>query len=318
MDDRIAAALDAAFPDREVDDLGATGPSWNENNETVRVAFADGERVYLKVATDGDGTRIARERAVVAYVGANCAVPVPTVVASDPEASVPYLVTAPVDGPNLLGLWDEADVEGRAALAREVGVSLARVHARRFERAGHVVGGDATALDLDTGSWTDVLADRIEWYREYSPADRFDHHFDAVLASVEEHRDLLDDAPAALLHGDTAKPNCFRGERGMGFLDWEIAHVGDPVRDVNRARGYLGGLRGDGPAEIVDGFFAGYRAEAGGLPDGYDERLPVYRAVRQLSWSGFFENYLQFVDESPGELAEWVENEMDRRLAAIA
>lgn len=316
MDERVATALEVAFPDREVVDVGATGPSWNENNETVRVAFADGEAAYLKVATDGDGPRVARERAVVTYVAANCSVPVPRVLACDPDAAVPYLATAPVDGPNLLDLWDDADVDGRAALAREVGRSLARVHDRRFERAGHIIGGDATGLDLATAPWTDVLVDRVEWYREYSPSDRFDRHFDAVVECVEANRDLLDDAPIALLHGDTARPNCFRGDDAIGFLDWEIAYVGDPARDVNRARGYLDGPRGDGPEAVVEGFLAGYREVAGDLPDGYGERLPVYRAVRQLSWSGFFENYLGFIEESPDELAEWVDREMDRRIAA--
>ena len=318
MDDRIAAALDGAFPDREVADVGGTGPSWNELNETVGVAFADGERAYLKIATDGDGTRIARERAVVDYVGANCEVPVPTVLASDPDATVPYLVTLPVDGPNLLDEWDDADVTGRTALARRVGASMARLHERRFDTAGHIVGGDAASLDLDTASWSEVLLDWVEWYRGYSPSDRFDHHFDAVLDAVESNRDLLDDTPAALLHCDTAKPNCFVGDDAVGFLDWEIAHVGDSAWDLHRSRCYLDGVRNDGPEAIVDGLLAGYRETAGGLPAGYDERVPVYRPVWLLSWSGFFENYLQFVEESPEELAEWVERKMDQRLAAIA
>ncbi|MFC5971068.1 phosphotransferase family protein [Halomarina salina] len=316
--DPIATALDAAFPHRAVTDLTGTGPSWNELNETVGVAFADDERAYCKIATDGDGTRIRRERAVVDYVGANGDVPVPTVLASDPDARVPYLATAPVDGPNLLDEWDGADVTGRAALARRVGASLARLHRLRFDVPGHVVGGDADALDLDTASWTDVLLDWVEWYRGYSPSDRFDHHFDAVLDAVESNRGLLDDAPAALLHCDTAKPNCFVGDDAVGFLDWEIALVGDPVWDLHRGRCYLDGVRVTGPEAIVDGFFEGYRETADGLPAGYDERVPVYRPVWLLSWSGFFDNYLQFVEESPEELAEWVEREMDRRLGAIA
>jgi hypothetical protein len=69
---------------------------------------------------------------------------------------------------------------------------------------------------------------------------------------------------------------------------------------------------------VVDAFFAGYRAVAGSLPAGFDERLPVYRAVRHLGWSGYFENYLQFLDESPEELADWIEDEMERRLAPLS
>ena len=108
MDDRIASVLEDAFPDREVTDLLSTGPSWNQKNRTVDIEFADGERIYLKVATDRDSSRIARERAVLAYMGANTDVPVPDVVASGPEWSIPYLVTALVAGPNLIELWTDA------------------------------------------------------------------------------------------------------------------------------------------------------------------------------------------------------------------
>ncbi|MFD1512842.1 phosphotransferase family protein [Halomarina rubra] len=317
MDDRLATALDCAFPDREVATVDTTGPSWNHRNETVRVTFGDDEQVYLKVATDGDATRIVRERAVVEYVGANRAVPVPTVRVCDPDATVPYLVTDPVDGPTLLESWSEARTEERATLARQVGASLARLHAERFERAGRILGGDADGLDLDTAPWTDVLRDWIEWYREYSPSDRFDHHFDAVSDAVETHRGSLDAAPTALLHTDTARANCFVDEETVGFLDWEIAQVGDPVWDVTRGRYYLVGVRDDAPDAIVDAYLDGYRETAGGLPAGYDERVALYRAVWFLSWSGFFDNYLEFVEESPAALADWVESEMDRRLSAL-
>ena len=119
MDDRIASVLEDTFPDREATDLLPIGPSWNEKNRTVGIEFADGTRIYLKVATDGDGSRIARERAVLAYAAANTDVPVPEVVASDPEWSIPHLVTVPVAGPNLIELWAEADTsEQRDSLIR--------------------------------------------------------------------------------------------------------------------------------------------------------------------------------------------------------
>jgi aminoglycoside phosphotransferase (APT) family kinase protein len=317
MDDRIATALDDAVPGREAVAVDATGPSWNELNSTVAVTFADGGRCFLKVATDDDGSRIARERAAVAFVGATTDVPVPTVLAADPGATVPYLATAPVDGDPLLDRWDDADRPGRVALARRVGESLARLHERRFDEHGLVVDGDADGLVLETGSWTDVLVDRIEWYRGYTPSDRFDEHFDAVLAAVEANRGTLDAAPAALLHGDTAKPNCFVADDGAGFLDWELAHVGDPARDRNRARRYLGPSRGDDPSAVVDALEAGYRSVAGAPAPGAAERRPVYEAVWHLSWSGFFENHLEFVEESAEELATWVDAEMECRLAAL-
>ena len=318
MDSRIASVLENAFPDCEVDDFGSTGPSWNEMNRTVKIDFVDGQTIYLKMATDGDGSRIARERAVLAYVGANGAVPVPTVMASNTTEQVPYLATAPMAGQSLIELWSTGDVNERAALAREVGNALASVHTLRFENHGRVLGGDEGALELETGQWTDVLVEMISEMRTIAPSDRFDHHFDAVVAAVEANRTLLDDAPAALLHGDPAQPNCYRGPAGAGFLDWEIAHVGDPVRDIHRTQDQMfDSLRSEGPERIVSAFYDGYRERAGGLPSGFEDRRPIYEAVRFLGISGFYEKMAAFVDEPPEELADWIRTEMDRRLARI-
>lgn len=202
MDGQIRSVLEDAVSDRTVDGLRATGPSWNETNQTVGVDFADGDTIYLKVATDGNGSRIARERAVIAHVDANYEVSVPTVVASDPDADLPYLAMAPMAGRNVLDAWSSSTLAERASLAREVGTALARLHAPRFDDHGHVTGGNAVGLELETGPWTDVLVATIEEMRALSPSEHFDHHFDDVIAAVGANRALLDDAPAALLHGD--------------------------------------------------------------------------------------------------------------------
>jgi hypothetical protein len=205
MDEQVTAALDAAFPGRDVDAVNPSGPSWNDENRTVGIDFCDGETVYLKMSNEGNGSRIAREQAVIDYVGERSDVPVPTVLASDTEFDVPHLATAPVDGENLLSSWTDANREKRTKLARQVGVSLASVHALRFEEHGHIVGGDADALEIETGPWTDVLVDTMGEMRALGSQDRFAHHFDAVIEAVEDNRDLLDEAPAALLYGDPAR-----------------------------------------------------------------------------------------------------------------
>lgn len=318
MDDAIAVALGEAFPDRDVDDVSPAGPSWNPRNRTARVEFADGRAVFLKVAVDGDGSRIARERAAIAYVGANCDVRVPTIAASDADGPVPHLATAPLSREGLWRLWSEGNEADRAAMARRVGAALAAIHDRRFPTHGRVGGGDAEGLDLDAGSWTDVLLDTIAETRAIAPSEHFDHHFDEVVAAVEANRALLDDAPAALLHGDPATPNCFLGDEGVGFVDWELAHVGDPIRDLHRARDQLiDSLRTSGPERLATALHEGYRERAGGLPPGFDDRRPVYAAVRFLGRSGFFEKWVEFADESAEELADWVDVEMERRLVEL-
>ncbi|WP_458207110.1 phosphotransferase family protein [Haladaptatus sp. NG-SE-30] len=318
MDDHIASVLDRSFPDRDVEEVGPTGPSWNDKNRTVRIDFADGQTIFLKVAIDGDGSRIARERAVISHVGANCEVPVPTVVASDTDWDVPYFATAPMSGQSFIASWSDASMDERAALARQVGTALAAVHTLRFEEHGHITGGDEEGLELETGPWTDILIEKIEEARSFASSDRFDHHFDEVIAAVEANRELLDEAPAALLHGDPAQPNCYDTETGIGFLDWEIAHVGDPVRDIYRTQSQqFDSLRSEGPEPIVTSFYDGYRERAGGLPDGFEDRRPVYEAVRFLGNSGYVDKLAEYVDEPPEELAEWIQTEMTRLLAEI-
>ncbi len=94
--------------------------------------------------------------------------------------------------------------------------------------------------------------------------------------------------------------------------------VGDPVRDVERARNLqIDSLRTDGPEEVTAAFYDGYREQAGSLPDGFEERRPVYDAVRFLGHTGVFDKFAAFRDEDPEELADWMEQEINRRLAVI-
>ncbi|MFC4357397.1 phosphotransferase family protein [Halobium salinum] len=342
--DPVDAALGRAFPDRSVAEVGATGPSWNDSNRTVRVGFDDGRAAYLKLNVEGDGRRLARERAVLDYVGANADVSVPAVLDADTDGTIPYLVTEPV-GRSFVRAWGDAGEARRERLARAMGRSLAGVHELRFDAHGTVVGrGDAVGagrdggpgLDLDRAPWTDVLVRTVEEMRAMAPSARFDDHFDRVVDAAETNRDLLNEAPAVLLHGDPAMPNCVLTDGGadgavdssagadtdttttVGFLGWEMAHVGDPVRDLYRARDQgFDGLRDPAPEPGVDAFFDGYRERADGLPDGYEARRPVYEAVRHLGNSGYFPKLAEYVDEPEEELAAWVDAEMDRRLAAV-
>ena len=318
MDADVAATVRAAFPDREVASADVVGPSWNEANETVKVAFEDGGVAYLKCAVDGDGDRLERARAATAYVDARHDVAAPTVLAGDVDREVPYLATALLDGRPLWVPWNDADRAGRAALSERVGRTLADLHADRFEAHGRIVGGGADGLDLRTGSWTDVLAATVGEMRELAPSDRYESQFGAVREVIEAERGRLDGAPAALLHGDPAAPNFLVTDERVGAVDWERAHVGDPARDLYRARDQLiEPTRGSADERLVEALHAGYRERAGGLPAGLEDRRPVYRLVRLLGVSGFFERHVEAREESTAKLADWLEAAFDRRLAAI-
>ncbi|ADD04097.1 APH family phosphotransferase [Natrialba magadii ATCC 43099] len=316
-DESIRWALDDTVPERAVNDVRSAGPSWNDQNRTVRVDFSDGEPVFLKVATDGDGSRIDRECAVIDYVATHCDVPVPQVVASETGGAVPYLITAPIRGQNLASRWSDWSSAERTSAVRRVGSALAAIHTCSFRRHGHVVGSDGAELDLETGSWTEILVDRIELMRELASTDRFDHHFDDVIAAVEANRDLLNDAPATLVHGDPARPNCFRSGSSAGFVDWELSHVGDPARELHRARDQLLPDNGEDTQRLAAVLEDGYERRAGSLPSGLDERTPIYDAVRLLGTSGFFDKWVEFVDVSPADAETRLEAKLDRKLDEI-
>ncbi len=337
MNDRVTAALADAFPDRSVDRLVDTGPSWNGANETLGVVFTDGSRAFCKVATDGDRRRITRERAVLRYVADERSVRVPEVLAVDPDAAVPYLVTGPAPGRGLLGAWDRANDADREALLRRVGATLATLHAERFERAGEITGmasesDGSTALALDSAPWPDVLRSTIDRTREIGTSERLADHYDAVIDCVEANRDRLAGAPAALLHGDIAKPNLFvvdapsrspatapdAGPDGVVPIDWELAHVGDPARDLVRAVDQLlNGFDATGPERFSTALCEGYRERAGGLPPGFAERAPIYRVVRMLGRSGFVDQWTTYLDEPIDELVARADAELQVRLDAV-
>jgi len=338
MNEAVAAALGAAFPERSVERLTDVGPSWNGANETVGVVFADGSRAFCKVAVDGDGTRIARELAVLRYVAAERPVAVPAVLAGDPDADAPYLLTGPAPGRELLDVWEElgdgtreeGDAE-REALLRRVGATLATLHAEPFETHGEIVGSDARGgLALDRAPWPDVLIKTIERTREIGTSERLAHHYDAVVDCVEANRDRLRDAPAALLHGDVAMPNLFvadersmndgwsENDDGIAPIDWELAHVGDPVRDIVRAEDQLlNGFDYRGPERYVTAFREGYRERAGGLPAGFAARRPIYDVVRMLGRSGFLDQWTTYLDEPMADLVERAETEFRARLENV-
>ena len=336
MSDRATTVLTDAFPNRSVDRLFDTGLSWNGGNETLGVVFADGSHAFCKLATDGDRNRIARELAVLQYVDRERCLDVPDVLAGDPDAAVPYLVTGPAPGRELLDVWERANDTERRALLRRVGSTLATLHADRFERAGEILGvpstrGESIDLALDSAPWPDVLLSTIERTREIGTSERLADHYTAVIDCVEANRDRLTDAPAALLHGDVAKPNLFvdAGDRSTASgstvgpddvvpIDWELAHVGDPARDLVRAEDQLlNGFDTSGPERFKTALYAGYREHAGGLPSGFVDRAPIYRVVRILGRSGFIDQWTTYLEEPMDDLVRRADGELRARLDAV-
>lgn len=315
MHPAVESALEEAFPGRTP--AGVDPRASRPGNRTVAVRFEGGGRAFLKIATDGDGGRVARDAAATRYAGAHCDVRVPEVLASAPDGDPPYVATAPLDGDPIADRWPGAGAEGRARILRSVGRALAGVHAARFDRPGRIVGGDAGGLDLDGGSWTGVLRATLRERASVLFADRFDDLLERVDGALDEHSARLDGAPAVLLHDDARPENYFRHPGGPGLIDWETALVGDPALDLCRAESQFVDRQDvdDGDRRrLRSALRGGYRDRAGDLPDGFNERRPVYRAVTFLRTARTFDLWAPPADEPTAELADWVRGEMDRRL----
>jgi len=224
MEETVETALGAAFPGRPIDRTFEVGPSWNGANETVGVAFADGAPRLLQGRRRGrrEPDRPRTGRASVPRRGATDFGSRGTGRRPGRVGAVPrHRAGAGSRTARRLGGGGE---EQREALLRRVGATLATLHAERFETHGEIVGGSDTgetgsrsesALILDPAPWPDVLRATIERTREIGTSERLADHYDAVFDCVEANRDRLGGAPAALLHGDVAKPNLFVDDGGV-------------------------------------------------------------------------------------------------------
>ncbi len=118
------------------------------------------------------------------------------------------------------------DAAEKDAIAAEVMAELARLHAAP---AAHVVldGGGTGARIRDH-----VRAELATWRAMYDETGRTDALLELAFRWL--HEAMPDpDGPVALVHGD-AGPGNFLFEHGRltALIDWELAHLGDPMEDL--------------------------------------------------------------------------------------
>ena len=168
-------------------------------------------------------------------------------------------------------LRDDEFASVRPRLARQCGEILARIHAIPRERLPELPVADAAA--------------QLAHYR--SVFDSFGHPhpvFELAFRFIAER--LPGAVPCRLVHGDFRNGNLLIApEEGVrGVLDWEIAHLGDPMEDlgwisVNSWRfGAEPPVGGFGTREDL---FAGYTA-GGGTVD--PQRVHFWEVFGTLKW----------------------------------
>lgn len=128
---------------------------------------------------------------------------------------------------------DDRYASTRAQLPADLATSLARIHSvdPRDPRLSSLRSDPAVAAGTDDG---DFAAREIARYRELLAHAGGGHPFPVLTLAA---RWLARSRPAcerqALVHGDFRVGNVMFDERGLtGVLDWELAHLGDPLEDV--------------------------------------------------------------------------------------
>ncbi|HZJ26702.1 MAG TPA: phosphotransferase family protein, partial [Acidimicrobiia bacterium] len=204
-------------------------------------------------------------------------VPVPTVrfLLDDADGIGTGFVMDRVEGETIPRkiLRDDAYAAARAGLARRCGEIAARIHAIDV----------ATLPELPTHAphqEIDQYRAALDNFGEPHPA------FELALAWLDDHAPPPPAAPR-LVHGDFRNGNLIVGPDGLrSVLDWELAHLGDPVEDlgwlcvkswrfgnVDRVAGGFGS---------VDELLAGYRT--GGGTDVNPDHLRYWEAFGTLKW----------------------------------
>ena len=273
---RLEGALTARIGPVRVD--GVTRLSGGASRQTWGVdATVDGEptRMVLQVERPG-GIRTAGGMAGEAQLlraARRAGVPVPGVVATDDggdELGAPFMVMDRVEGetiPRRL-LRDDEYATARTLLARQAGAALAAVHR---------IDPDEVA-GLHAQDQVEQFRDLLDLLGEPHPA------FELGLRWLDAHRP--DVSGHAVVHGDFRTGNLIVGPEGLrAVLDWELAHLGDPVEDLGwfcvRAWRF-GSPRPAGGFGSVEDLIDGYVA-AGGRPVSVED-VRWWEAMGTLKW----------------------------------
>jgi len=248
---------------RETWAFTAVGPDGAERRLVLQRERPGGIRTGGGMAAEGGLLEAA------AAVG----VPVAPVVATDrggDELGAPFIIMERVDGetiPRRL-LRDDEFAGARRVLAAQAGAAMAAIH--------RIDPDDVEGLHEQ---------DQVEQFRQLVDALGEPHPaFELGLRWLEDHR-----PPAgrrAVVHGDFRTGNLIVGPEGLrAVLDWELAHLGDPVEDLGwfcvRAWRFGSPRRAGGFGPVQD-LLAGYAA-AGGPAVGRDT-LRWWEALGTLKW----------------------------------
>jgi aminoglycoside phosphotransferase (APT) family kinase protein len=248
----LASLLSRALDTSHISDLRRL--SGGASRETWRFD-ADGRDLVIQRQRSGDVRDMMTEAAVVRAAHA-CDVPVPRLIeAEQPPGGGAYMILEAVAGETIARkiLRDERFATARERLVGQLAAAAAAIH--RI---------DPAALP------TLEEPDQIAWYTELLAVLGRPH---PVLELVR--RWLIDHRPAAarrgVVHGDLRLGNVIVDETGLAaVIDWELAHIGDPMEDLGWLCVKAWRFGGPSPVAGLGGYeelFAAYEAAGGGAVD---------------------------------------------------
>lgn len=214
----LAVALADVLGVREV--AGLTRLSGGASRETWSFQ-ADGRPLIVQRQRSGDTRDMGVEAAVV-RVAFDSGVPVPELVASGSGAvGSHFMILAHIEGETIARkiLRDERFAEARTVLVSHMASALAALHAIDPDV---ITGLPATDQVVQYRQTLDSLNESLQ---QSHPA------FELAFRWLEKNRPT--ETRRSLVHGDFRLGNLMIGEEGLrAVLDWELAHVGDPMEDL--------------------------------------------------------------------------------------
>jgi aminoglycoside phosphotransferase (APT) family kinase protein len=230
---------------------GLTRLSGGASRETWRFE-ADRRSLVVQLQRDGDVRDMMIEAAVVRAARSGD-VPVPEVILAERRADGgAFMVVEDIEGETIARKIQRDDrfASARPQFAAQCGAALARIH------------------QLDPAGVEGLLDDdQIERYTEVLDELAQPHPtFELVRNWLLDHRPAT--TARTIVHGDFRLGNLIVGDDGLrAVIDWELAHVGDPMEDL----GWLcvkawrfGGADPVAGLGRYDDLFTAYEAAGGG------------------------------------------------------
>lgn len=222
----LAAFLDAELGGEPHEVRGLTRLSGGASRETFAFDLVDpaGATTPLilqrnRGGSAGTSRTMAGEAALLKAAG-EAGVVVPPVVAATDDPSVlggPFFVVHRIDGETLARkiLRDDEYADARQRVVAQCGAALAAIHALPLDAAPHLRPEDQIGQ----------LVELLDGLGEPHPA------FELAIRWLEANRPQPN-APR-VVHGDFRLGNLIIGPDGLrAVLDWELAHLGDPMEDL--------------------------------------------------------------------------------------